>query len=222
MNRPETLGPAGQSYLAGVDEHLLDLDPADRADLRAQVEDRLVDLQPEQDATAVLGAPTLFATELRRAAGFGPATPPVRQENVSLSQWLVAQAQRSAPLAVIDYVRSLRPAWWALRGFLLVALVLAVLSSGGGWGLHTIGSYIQVVEVRAEHAGRWPAGVSPWLLLVLAAVVASVVMGRCASRLPHPVRLVMTALDVLAAFTLLAYPTWWMGPAFAYFTALAG
>lgn len=57
---------------------------------------------------------------------------------------------------------------------------------------------------------------------MLAAVVTSVVLGRCAGRLPHPVRLAMTALDVLAVFTLLAYPTWWMGPAFAYFAALAG
>lgn len=159
MNRPETLGPAGQAYLAEVDEQLIDLDLADRADLLAQVEDRLVDMESAQDATVVLGAPALFAAELRQAAGFDLVTPPVRPADVSLLQWSMAQAQRSGPRAVIDYVRSLRPAWWALRGFSLVALVLAVLSKGGGWGLHTIGSYSQVVEVRGQHAGRWPAGV---------------------------------------------------------------
>lgn len=186
----------------------------------AQVEDRLNDLGPTQDAAGVLGPPAVFAAELRHAAGF----PPVHQSpGPSGLAWLLAQGRRPVVHGGVAYLVSLRPAWWAARGYLIVALGLAALSQGGGWGLHTIGSYSQVYEVRGEHSRTtWAWSVSPWLLLVLSAVVASVAVGLNSSRLRPWGRLAVAALDVLAVIALLAYPTWWLGPAFAYFTNLAG
>ncbi len=220
MNSSEILQTANLGYLAAVDDQLSDLAPTAHAELVAQVEDRLRELRPNEDAAAVLGPPAVFAAELRHFAGFPPTQQPSSQ---SRAGWLQAQARRPVPHAVFAYLGSPRPAWWAARGYLLVALVLAVLSQGSGWGLHTIGSYSQVYDVRGEHAlGRWAWSISPWLLLVMAAVVASVALGLGTHRLPPPARLTVAALDALAVVALLAYPTWWMAPAFAYFSNLAG
>lgn len=92
---------------------------------------------------------------------------------------------------------------------------LHILRGGAGSQLHTFG-YYQLAFVSPGANEGHPA----YLLIALAAVIASVGLGRTAPRLPVPARLLLGALDLAAVFTFLAYPTWWLAPAFRTFIAL--
>jgi hypothetical protein len=56
----------------------------------------------------------------------------------------------------------------------------------------------------------------------LLAIGASIALGVSTPRLPPTGRWIVVALDVAAVVVLLAFPTWWMPPAGAYFAGLAG
>ena len=45
-------------------------------------------------------------------------------------------------------------------------------------------------------------------------------LGSMTERSPAAVRLVITALNAVAIVLLIAYPTWWLAPAFASYTGL--
>lgn len=219
MNPPDTLDPAAHSYLAAVDALLRDLPRSEHAELFADIEARLADLQPGHPPTEALGEPAVFVAELRRAAGFDPTPVSSAQtDRVGTGAFVRTVTAREPVAAVIDYVRSLRPAWWALRGYLLVATVLAAISAGGGFGLHALGYYHQAQDVRAEHV----SGGVLWFAIVLVAVVCSIVVGRLDHRLTVLLRLVVVLANVVAVFTFVAYPTWWLAPAFGYFTSMVG
>jgi hypothetical protein len=87
----------------------------------------------------------------------------------TLAGWPTATAIAAPIRALWRYLRDLRPAWWALRGYLLVALLLAALTQGSGFRLHTFGYYAQALNPPGT-GGRRPA----WLLAVAAVVVASI------------------------------------------------
>lgn len=213
--------PAGvREYLDAVHRHLVDLRPEDRAELISPVEQRVIDLGAADGGAEQIerhfGTPAQLAAELRTAAGYSP--PPTGRAvsgPVSTTAWLRQQATRPTAAAVITYLSSLRPAWWAVRGYLLVGGVLAASSQGGGYRLHTMGSYKQ-----AFSADTVPHLTLLWLLVPLGAVLASIVLGHLTPRLPRLVQLLVLGLNAAAVVTLLAYPTWWMGPAFAFFAGL--
>lgn len=221
MNRSETLPAFAQDYLAALDHRLADLRTDERTELTTPVEQRLTDLVREDDnggrdsIEQQFGSPEQLAAELRAAAGHPPVRPDRVAAPINTAEWLRLQAPRPPIAAVVHYLASLRPAWWAARGYLLVAGVLAAVSQGGGYRLHTIGSYN-----RAFDQGQTIHSTGLWLLIPLAAVVASVVLGHLTPRLPQPGRLLVAALDAATVLILLAYPTWWMGPAAAYYTGL--
>jgi len=216
--RPGTLGPHAQQFLAAVVDHLGDLPAGDRADLIEQVEQRLHDLDASQERGAIeahLGTPADLAADLREAAAFPPPPPTSQPRTAGSALHLLgdlADHRRVRP--VVDYLRSLRPAWWAVRGHVLVAGVLAAISQGGGYNLHTIGYYKQAFGTDSVHSRTW-------ILIPAAAVIASVTVGLTTARQPRWLRLLVSAVNVLAVFVLFDYPTWWLGPAFAWYTGLA-
>jgi len=59
-----------------------------------------------------------------------------------------------------------------------------------------------------------------WLLIPAGAVIASILLGSMTERSPAVVRLLITALNAVAVVLLIAYPTWWLAPAFASYTGL--
>ena len=213
-----TLSPHARAFLHTVQEGLSDLPAEDGADLLAQVEQRLRDLDTDQDPEAIssqLGAANALVLELRAAAGFPPPHSPPRRSATNLDTVRAVLADRRVR-PVIDYVASLRPAWWALRGYLLLAGVLAAISRGGGYRLHTLGSYSAASRDTTSPTHQSAA----WLLIPAAAVVLSIVAGRLRPRLPRAAQLAIGALNITAVILLIAYPTWWMAPAFGYYTGL--
>jgi hypothetical protein len=234
MSDPTVQPHPADTYLAQVGAALADLPEAERAELLAEVEEHLTETVRELDAraddaglVARLGSPLAYAAELRAGAGLAPlpepGTGPVpTSEHQSIRQWAATVAATPVLRGSLDYLRDLKPAWWALRGYLLVALMLATLTQGvhiltGGAGsqLHTFGSYQLALVSPGPNEGH-----RAYLLLILAAVIASIVLGRAAPRFPAPARLALGALDLAAVVTLLAYPTWWLAPAFRTFIGL--
>lgn len=220
MKGLDVLTPAARDYLNEVHRGLADLAVDDQTELLSQVEQRLIELDrdPEDSATidGLLGNAQQFAADLRSAAGLPPRTlPDDTRPAPSTADWLREVSKRPAPQAVLTYLRDLRPAWWALRGYLLVALVLAVLSQGGGYQLHTFGGYSTALTTDGPgHAS------SLWVLVTVAAMLASIFLGRLTRALPRSAATLVIALDMAAAFTFFAYPTWWLGPAFRAFSGL--
>jgi hypothetical protein len=235
------------TYLSEVNTALADLPDVERAELMAEVKEHLDEALRELDAGADhqalvvrLGTPTAYAAELRASAGLAPLPEPAATsapsgKNESSREWVKALAATPALRGSLSYLRDLRPAWWALRGYLLVALMLAILTQGLqilpsgvadigprqlahpalGDLLHTIGYYDLAFVDPGPNAGH-----PIYLLIVLGAVIASVMLGRAAPRLPVPARLLIGALNLAAVFAFFAYPTWWLGPAFRSFAGL--
>lgn len=216
----EHLTPPAQRFLDAVRRHLDDLSPSDQADLLEQVELRLRDLDASGNPDAIeaiLGPPARLAHDLRTSAGYPPATSasPGRAAPSTLDNLRDAL---NHPLArpVTGYLTSLRPAWWAVRGYIVVAGILAGISQGGGYRLHTIGSYKDALvdTTQAVHFTRI------WLLIPIAAIIASITAGMLNARLPRAGRLLITGLNIATVILIAAYPTWWLAPAFAYYTGL--
>ena len=215
------LPDAADAYLADVMAHLEDVDAVDREELITPVRQRLAELSEHgadrRRIEEVFGSSAAAAADLREGAGLPPAPmvtgTPARR---SLATWLVGLSQRPLIAPVIDYARSLAPAWWAARGLLLFAAALAIFNQGGtDYDLHTLGGYRSALQGPATpHLTAW------WLALPLLAMIASIIVGRVTARLPRPLQLLVAGLNILAVFALLAWPTWWMGPAFAFYTGL--
>jgi hypothetical protein len=174
-----------QDYLDGVAAQLADLPDEDRADLLDELAAHLDELAAESDAPLVarLGTPADYAAELRASAGL----PPVRARGRAGSR-LVAQGRalggRREVAATRSFLVSLRPAWWVLRAWVLVAVVAM-------WPGQTTPTWSNglpfVPRVVTPEVG---------LLLVVGAVLASVQLGRGAVSAP---RRAVLALNVAAA-----------------------
>ena len=132
-----------QSYLDRVGAALADLPDEERADLLDELGTHVDEIAAEGASSleARLGSPEDYAAELRASAGG--------------QVWL----DRPFVASMWDFLGSLRPAWWVLRGWLIVAAV--ALAGGQEWS----GALVMV-----------PAGMLGWW--TLASVVASVQLGR--------------------------------------------
>jgi HAAS domain-containing protein len=158
-------------YVDGVAAHLADLPDEDRADLLDELAAHVDELVAEGDTPLAdrLGSPAEYAAELRASAGLPPARSRGRTGAQALDrlQRIRArfEARRAEPSvnAVEEFVRSLRPAWWVLRGWVLVAL--------GTWYAHPHWWHSLVIVPDV--------GPDALSLLVLAlAVLVSVQLGR--------------------------------------------
>ncbi|GAB4080830.1 hypothetical protein GCU67_04630 [Modestobacter muralis] len=172
-----------RDYLADVERELADLPAEERAALLEDLEQHLAALAEEGDDCPVvirLGSPAAYAEELRAAAGL-PAQrnvrPSPRRDEV---RRLLARVE-AHPLT--DEVRrlwgELRPAWWVLRGYLLIALPCALADQ---WDF----------PVPAPLGSRVLG-----LLLVGGAVAGSVALGR-RQLSPSNTRLLTVGGSVLA------------------------
>jgi hypothetical protein len=153
-----------QAYLDGVGEALADLPEEERADLLDELAAHLDELAAE-DVTPLesrLGSPQEYAAELRASAGLPPARARGRAVAEALAR-LHARRRSPAMAGPEEFLRSIRPAWWVLRAWILVAL--------GTWYAHPHWwpSLVVVPDVG-------PDGLS--VLVLLAAVVVSVQLGR--------------------------------------------
>jgi hypothetical protein len=173
-----------QDYLAAVEHELADLAGEDRSALLEDLALHLDALAAEDDDRPIavrLGPPADYAADLRAAAGLPARGSLTATPSVGLRERLDAAVRRVVPAAreVRRLLRELRPAWWVLRGYLLV-LVPCLLG----------GDYAEDLPVPAPLHSHLLG-----VLLVLAAVTASVVLGR--RPLPRPVRVAVTVGGVL-------------------------
>lgn len=213
MTTPDAAPAHVRTYLDEVRHHLRDLSPDDRAELIAPVEQRLRELTGgPADVERQFGRPAELAAELRSSAGYpnDPSSP----GGSWLLDWFRETSRHPAARPVISYLVSLRPAWWAARGYLVLGALLASLGSQQ-YGLHTIGYYNQVFMDATP-----PRGNVLWVVVPLTAIVASIVLGLLTPRLPPLSRWLVMALNGVAVIALLAFPTWWMPPAGAFFAGL--
>jgi hypothetical protein len=155
------------------------------------------------DLVALFGHPAAYAAELRAAAGLGAAAAPgpVRRPRIGLRGRLLVlggilssgwrslwRPVTSTPqwASVMEFLRTLTPAWWILRGWVVATLVLALV---GGYG---------VAVMPRDLSAR---------IVVLAAIVVSVQWGRGrwlpTTWLPRVVRPLSVAAAVAAVPTVL-------------------
>ncbi|MCA0145814.1 hypothetical protein [Blastococcus sp. LR1] len=178
-----------QDYLAAVEHELADLPADDRSALLEDLAmhlDALAGEEDERDIAVRLGPPSSYAAELRTAAGLparssgGAASASGLRERID---GLIASAsfQRALPALreIGRLVVELRPAWWVLRGYLLVLVPCLLVNDG-----------VRDVPVPAP-LGSDELG----FVLVLAAVAASVFLGR--RKLPRPVGVLVVVLGVV-------------------------
>ena len=191
MSAPGVTGVArqAQDYLAAVEHELIDLPGEERAALLEDLQLHLEALQAEDDDRPLavrLGSPQTYAADLRAAAGL-PARGSVRSHPARVERLRQAWARLDAyPLTgeVRRLLVELRPAWWVLRGYLVV-FVLCSLNHGQRDGL------------LPTPLGSRLLG----LLLVLAAVAGSVRLGRRAlAERPRKLLVAGGALLAVVAF----------------------
>jgi hypothetical protein len=181
------VGREAQEYLSAVERELADLPAEDRSALLEDLALHLEALTTEDDDRPLvvrLGSPSAYAADLRAAAGL-----PARGGSVPSGAWRARldgvlaspSVRRLVPVgrAVRRLLVELRPAWWVLRGYLLV-LVPCVLGS----------DYVEDLPVPAPMHSHLLG-----VLLVLAAVAGSVVLGR--RKLPKALKVIVVAAGVL-------------------------
>jgi hypothetical protein len=190
MSAP-ALSPAvrqAQDYLAAVEHELADLAVDDRSALLEDLALHLDALAAEDDDRPIdvrLGSPATYAADLRAAAGLPPRGGAARLTTAGLQQRLDRVLALPVTGEVLRLVRELRPAWWVLRGYLLV-LVPCLLELDG------VRDFPVPAPLDSHVLG---------LLLVVAAVAGSVALGR--RKLPRPAGvLVVVAGAVLAVIPL--------------------
>ncbi len=187
MTAPTTTG-AAQQYLAEVEVALADLPAEDRAELLDDLAMHLSAVEAEDDGrtlAARLGSSSDYAAELRSSAGL-PARGDLRRSSRASARarlrqrWDVLNEHRWVR-EVLDFLSALRPAWWALRGYLVVLIPTLRPVNGtrdfpvpSVFGSHIVG-----------------------LALVLAAVVASVALGR--RQLPRGAAAAVVAANIVLA-----------------------
>ncbi len=221
MTHPERPLPGADAgdaerYLARVREALDDLPPQAGDDLLEDLPGHLLEASADsgQPLERTLGAPEAYAAELRASAGLPPRTTARRAAApfaLPGAHLVDAAARRGRQLAdraretsqgraVLDFVPQLRPAWWVLRGY----LVLAVPASVGvllGFGVPPF-----LTLFGSDLLG---------LLAVTASVVASVRLGMRSDRLPSPQRR-LVALGNVAVLALALLGGWSLGERVSY------
>ncbi len=188
-----TTTPEAEAYLAAVRAELGHLSEEERGDLLEDLAQHLAEVAVDDAGeepvglVARLGEPAEYAAELRAAAGLpappdavataaaSPATPDLLSQatRVVKSAWQHPWARE-----VRAFIRQLAPAWWLLRGYLVVGLLAWRTTDG-----------VPDFPVPAV-AGSQALGAAA----VVVAMAASVALGRRA--LPPAGRAFVLALDV--------------------------
>lgn len=195
MTTPTTTREA-DAYLAEVRDHLDDLREEERAELLQDLAQHLADVSTDEsnsdtDFRELLGSPAAYAAELRSAAGLPPREPTVIATDTApgFSERLMPFWNHRWVAATRRFLDELAPAWWVVRGYLVAVLpfwIDAFGSSADDFPIPRYGGFPQL-----------------GVLLILASVAASVLLGRW-GRKGRPQFRRMAALLALNALVLLA------------------
>jgi len=177
-----------EAYLAEVRSHLAGLSDDERDDLLDDLTAHVhqVAADDERPLEEALGPPEAFAAELMASAGL-TAEMPVSRPGLSarargrVDAAVAAIRRQPAGRAVLDFLPELRPAWWVLRGWLIVYL-LTVPANGddlssfpfpeilGSWVLG--GMVAAAAAVVSVHLARRQKR-TRWILVLNAAAILS-------------------------------------------------
>ena len=179
-------------YVDGVAAQLADLPDEDRADLLDELAAHVDELVAEGDTPLAvrLGSPAEYAAELRASAGLPPVRSRGRAGTRALDR-LHRTAGHPRVRATGDFLGSLRAVWWVLRAWVVVGLVAM-------WPGQTTPTWADAMPV-IPRVGTPLVG----LLVLLAAVVASVQLGRRSRSLGAARRWALVALNVGSALLLI-------------------
>lgn len=189
------------AFVAAVRAQLDDLSSEEVTELTGGLEADLTDELADAGQTPHerYGDPVEYARELRSAAGLPPrgrGRPGLPTRFASLLADV--QAQPWWP-AVRDFFVALRPVWWVLRAWILVEAFLGIFLG---------------------HSGGLFVGDEVGFLLVLAAIVVSVEVGRRLHTFGRRQRTTTTVVNVLAVLALL--PVLWQTTASSGYDAGSG
>ncbi|MDG4765311.1 hypothetical protein O7632_14585 [Solwaraspora sp. WMMD406] len=190
-------------YVEQVRAALADLPETVRDDLMEDLPEHLAEVLAEGDGTLIdrLGEPTAYAAELR--ASVAPDAPTADTPAPGYGQRAGAAWQRArtrlnrvdhriGPVlgysSASEFLRSLRPGWWVLRGYLAALLFTHLVFGGISGPLPTPGDSVL-------------AG----LLLLAVAVTGSVWLGRRGQRPTRWPRLVVAVATALAVLWFASY-----------------
>lgn len=179
----EPLDPAAYARL--VRRALGDLPEDTVDDLLEDLDEHLAEVASEDAGplTARLGPPRAYASELRRAAGLPEPAALRAARSAPLREAAARLSREPAVRSALAFLVELRPAWWVLRALVAVLAVLFV------FGVQFFGLLV--------------------LLLVPAAVVLSVRLGRRTARAPahdhRPLRQTRVVNAGFAAAAVLAF-----------------
>jgi len=192
------------AYAAEVRAELADLPAEDSAELLEDLEDHLREVAAE-DAGVLrerLGAPAVYARELRQAAGLPAAGEAKRTGRASAAAgWQVLwssacgrlrEAERrieatNAGREVLEFLPSLRPAWWVLRAWVLVRALELWSDHANAWH-----DYALIPRVQGSRTLGF--------LALLVAIPASVYLARREFPTGWQRRTVFAAKGALAVF----------------------
>jgi hypothetical protein len=190
---------AASDYLAAVGHDLAGLPEAERQDILEEVAEHLADvaaeLGPEADARALearLGPAGRYAAELRSAAGYdeAPRAPrarrlvdSVRTFGSSLRQ--AVEGLRGGP-ETLTFLRTLRPAWWVLRAWVVAEWLAMGVSNGSA---HVVPQFhsnafvglvvfvlLAIWSVRVGLRSERLGDAAPWRRTVMVANVAAILL----------------------------------------------
>lgn len=183
-----------RSFAASVRGHLDDLPEDELDDILGGLAADLAEQAADNEGVLELGDPAEYAEELRSAAGLPPRGEAVKRAplRARVREWRtgVANSIRRHPFGawVLDFLVTLRPVWWVLRGFGMY-VVLVILS-----GMGPLAFFFFTPDTTPL-----PSSPISWLLL-LGLVIVSVQWGRDRwlpkNRLLH-VRTVMSVIAVI-------------------------
>ncbi|SBT68729.1 hypothetical protein GA0070622_5840 [Micromonospora sediminicola] len=187
-------------YVDRVRAALADLPPVRRDELTEDLAEHLAEVAAEGEGALVdrLGPPEAYAAELRSAAGAEPGRRPARLRRLAAARDRATTQVRLldrqlGPLVgharVVDFLRSLRPAWWLLRGW-LAALLIGEMTGSDRAGL--------LPRIEGSTLGG--------LVLLAGAMLASLWLGRRSGEFTGwPRRLHLVGTAVLAVFALVVF-----------------
>ncbi len=156
------------TYAAAVRAELSDLSGAEREALLQDLEDHLAEVVAESGVplSSRLGDPATYAAELRAAYRVNNQSTAQRFGRIRLLRATTTRRIFGSGTyqAVREYVPELQPAWWVLRGYLVV-LALAVLLRGDQTirpipNPFTSGGLVEIIAMGAAvvasvRLGRW-------------------------------------------------------------------
>jgi hypothetical protein len=178
------------AYLAEVRRHLQGLTDDERDDLLDDLTSHVhqVAADDERPLEESLGPPQAFAAELLASAGLTAEMPAARRGLTARARKQIDAAveairRQPAGRAVLDFLPELQPAWWLVRGWLLVYLLTARSNSDftssfpfpevlGSWVLG--GMAVAVGSILSVRLGRRPTR-TRWIWVVNAAAILSAV-----------------------------------------------